>query len=46
METFKVIKKHHLFKSLNIRIPITIPIEGRGFINQRSTLGVRDRVPS
>ena len=30
----------HLFKGLKIRIPFTIPIKGRGFINQGSTLGV------
>ena len=27
------------FKGLNIRIPTIIPIQGRGFINQGSTLG-------
>ena len=27
------------FKDLNIRIPITIPIMGRGFINHGSGLG-------
>ena len=27
------------FKGLNIRIPIMIPIKGRGFLNQGSTLG-------
>ena len=29
------------FKGLNIRIPIRIPIKGREFINQRSTLGFK-----
>ena len=28
--------KPPLFKGLNIRIPIIIPMKGRGFINQRS----------
>ena len=27
------------FKVLNIRIPILIPTEGKGFVNQGSTLG-------
>ena len=27
------------FKGLNIRIPIKIPIKGRGFINQGSSVG-------
>ena len=29
------------FKSLHIRIPIIIPIKGRGFINHGSTLGLQ-----
>ena len=27
-------------KGLNVRIPIKIPVKGRGFINQGSTLGL------
>ena len=34
-----MINKHPPFKGLNIKIPIIIPIEGRGFINQGSALG-------
>ena len=33
-----MINKPPPFKGLNIRIPIVIPIKGRGFINQGSTL--------
>ena len=33
-----MINKPTPFKGLNIRIPIIIPIKGRGFINQGSTL--------
>ena len=33
-----MINKPPAFKGLNIRIPIIIPIKGRGFINQGSTL--------
>ena len=29
------------FKGLNIRIPIIIPIKGKGIINQGSGLGLR-----
>ena len=29
------------FKDVNIRIPIIIPIKGRGFINLESTLRLR-----
>ena len=29
------------FKGPNIRFPIIIPIKGRGFINQGSTLGLQ-----
>ena len=29
------------FKGLNIRIPMLIPIMGRGFLNKGSTLGFR-----
>ena len=36
-----MINKHPLFKGLHIRIPIMIPIKGRGFINQGSTLSFR-----
>ena len=35
-----MINKSAPFKGLNIRIPIFIPIKGRGFINQGSTLHV------
>ena len=35
-----MINKPPLFKGLNIRIPIMIPIKGRGFINQGPGLGV------
>ena len=34
-----MINKPAPFKGLNIRIPIRIPIKGRGFINQGSGLG-------
>ena len=34
-----MIYKPPLLKGLNIRIPIIIPIEGRGFISQGSTVG-------
>ena len=34
-----MIHKPRPFKGLNIRIPIIIPIKGRGFINRGSTLG-------
>ena len=34
-----MINKPHPFKGLNIRIPIVIPFNGTGFINQRSGLG-------
>ena len=30
-----------LLKGLNIRIPLIVPIEGRGCINQGFTLGLR-----
>ena len=33
-----MINKHPPFKGLHIRIPIIIPIKGRGFINHGSTL--------
>ena len=33
-----MINKPPPFKGLNIRIPITIPIKGRGFINHGSGL--------
>ena len=36
-----MINKPPPFKGLNIRIPITTPIKGRGFINQGSGLGLR-----
>ena len=29
------------FKGLNIRIPIVLPIQGRGFTNQGSGLGLK-----
>ena len=29
------------FKGLNVRIPIVIPIEGRGLVNHGTTLGFR-----
>ena len=32
------------FKGPNIRIPIIIPIKGRGLINQGSTLGVQSGI--
>ena len=35
------LQKKTPFKGLNIRIPILIPIKGRGFINQGSALGFR-----
>ena len=34
-----MINKPTPFKGLNVRIPIIIPIEGRGFISQGSGLG-------
>ena len=36
-----MISKPPPFKGLNIRIPIIIPIQGRGFNNQGSRLGPR-----
>ena len=33
-----MINKPALFKGLNTRIPVIIPVEGRGFINQGSGL--------
>ena len=36
-----MINKLHPFKGLNIRMPIIVPIKGRGFINQGSGLGLR-----
>ena len=41
-----MINKPPHFKGLNIRIRISIPIRGRGFINQRSGLLSLERVPS
>ena len=40
-----MIKKAPPFKGLNTRIPIFIPIKGRGFINQVSTLSPKARGP-
>ena len=37
-----MINKPRPFKVLNIRIPIIIPIKGRGFINQGSGLSCRE----
>ena len=39
-----MINKHPSFEGLDIRIPIIIPIRGRGFVNQGSTLGFRDYI--
>ena len=39
-----MINKPPPFKGLNIRIPIIIPIKGRGFINHGS--GLRDKAPN
>ena len=36
-----MIHKPPPFKGLNIRIPIIIPIKGKGLINHGSTLGFR-----
>ena len=36
-----MINKHPPLKDLNIRIPIIIPIKGRGFVNHGSGLGFR-----
>ena len=36
-----MINKPPPFKGLNVRIPIIIPIKGRGFINHGSGLGLR-----
>ena len=36
-----MIDKPPPFEDLNIRIPIIIPIKGRGFINQGSGVGFR-----
>ena len=36
-----MINKAPPFKGLNIRIPLIIPIKGRGFINRGSALGFR-----
>ena len=36
-----MIKKPTPFKGLNIRIPIIIPIKGRGFLNEGSGLPLR-----
>ena len=36
-----MISKPPPFKRLNIRIPIIVPIKGRGLINQESVLGFR-----
>ena len=33
-----MINRHPLFKGLNMRIPMIIPIKGRGFINRGSGL--------
>ena len=32
-----MINKPPPFKGLNIRIPIIVPVQGRGFVNQGST---------
>ena len=37
-----MINKPPPFKGLTLRIPITIPIKGGGFINRGSTLGFRE----
>ena len=34
-----MINKPPVFNDLNIRIPIIIPLYGRGFVNHGSTLG-------
>ena len=36
-----MINKPPPFQGLDIRIPVLIPIKGRGFINQVSALGFR-----
>ena len=42
-----MINKSPPFKGLHImRIPVVIPIKGRGFINQGSTLVSRNRGPN
>ena len=38
---YRVYNKSPPFKGLNVRIPIIIPIKGRGFMNQGSRLGFR-----
>ena len=39
--TIGTVNKLPPFQGLNIRNPIIIPVKGRGFINQRSTLNPR-----
>ena len=45
VECRPMINKSPPSKGLNIRIPIMIPIEGRGFIIQGSTLGIPAQTP-
>ena len=39
-----LLKRPPPFKGLDIRIPIIIPIKGRGFVNQGSGLGFRFQI--